>query len=676
MQISVGQMVAQMLGEQVSQNSLEGQNSADTLQRQVKNTPENLAVQMDAERLKLINELSRLILELSKNFPELSQELSKARDSISENTTLNVEKQLKNIIDLLKLQPTTDLTQKLKNAVSDLIKILQPNASAEIPLENKLIIALSKNDFVTAANIIKEFVLGDPPSSSRSSETRLPPPQQLPQAAQSQSQSQNLEMRTAQNFQVLLNAVQELKELGIPPEFKGTPLKEFENFLLQKVGVGIPQNTVKNLLTLGFGEKPIFASVIQGTEQLPLRDSNIRVAANAENMRQSANIITGDFTQHPINRNENRQSINNEIAFSLYEIAKNPLSSNSQSAPLSSILLPYPASADFPKSEQNFWLKTELPLTPQTLNLRENLLSFGVPQEFFTLNDKSPEKQNENITTVRNFAEALHAFSLQTESGTATKEQANLLWRAVQNYTGQNSQTQQLQQLPQQIIQSLLKYQPLGNAEGDIFKSLPEHIKKEILNELPNGKALQPDILQKSVEKVLDKHLEQHLQNQTISTTPHKMSEEIHILQNLKEQIQWTRIDQDTRPANDRENVFYFMHNGEMQKGHLKIRDDRKGGGKKQQGSSIAFTIETKAKKLGQVRADLTLTKNTLTIKMQDELGTASEEVNAERETLAQELADIGITLGELIYGKTPKVKNLPIATTANKSKGSLDLKA
>jgi len=76
------------------------------------------------------------------------------------------------------------------------------------------------------------------------------------------------------------------------------------------------------------------------------------------------------------------------------------------------------------------------------------------------------------------------------------------------------------------------------------------------------------------------------------------------------------------------------------------------------------------------VHVDLTLSKGILNIRMQDEVGTASEVINAERETLAKELTDIGLSLGELIYGKTPKIQAVKVAEKTEKSTGGLDVKA
>jgi hypothetical protein len=78
---------------------------------------------------------------------------------------------------------------------------------------------------------------------------------------------------------------------------------------------------------------------------------------------------------------------------------------------------------------------------------------------------------------------------------------------------------------------------------------------------------------------------------------------------------------------------------------------------------------------LGEVHADLVLSKGILNIRLRDEFGTAGTAVIEERETLAKELIDIGITLGELLYGKTPKIQNLPV-TKKEKSSGGLDVMA
>jgi len=426
--------------------------------------------------------------------------------------------------------------------------------------------------------------------------------------------------------------LQEFKELGIPKELQTAPLKELETIILQRTGIEVPKDLAKNL-SVALGEKPVFAEVITG----PLPQRDIPQAANTMVYEVSLpknfpiEKILPDIPKNvPIPPKI-------ELAFSLHQIPD-------QTKPVEPkfILQPWPASIPIPTEERNLWLKTGLPFTPQTLELRENILSFN--------NGKLPESPE----LIRTFASALHEVSVQTEQGTSVpKDQANLLWRVVNNMPINLP-------LPTQITQTFMKYQAQGNYEGELFKNLPEPIKKELLQELPKEKTLQPEMLQKAVERVLEK-------------APEEMRP---VLQNLKEQIQWTRVDQDTRVQSDKENIFYFMHEGELQKGRLKVKDERKGGSKDKRESSISFSIDTKVKNLGNVHVDLTLSKGILNIRMQDEVGTASEVINAERETLAKELTDIGLSLGELIYGKTPKIQAVKVAEKTEKSTGGLDVKA
>jgi len=754
----------------------------------------NIAVQLNTERLKIIDEMSRLVLELKKEFPELAQYLSKARDNFSANKE-NIP--IKNVMNLLtEIQQNLnkpEAAEKLKALVDEVIKILQPKQSAETPPEFKLVLALSKNDFASANIAAKNIVQ----TAAIPQQIQVPQTTATVQTAAATTQTTATTSTTAttvQTFQTILNALQELKELGIPKEFKNAPLKELETVALQKTGIEIDRN-FPNLRSLQnfFNEKPTYATIsllpanqtvpfekavnvveIPLPKDFPLQKffSNIPQQAiipppqtnptpspqtiiplpqtspapqttpspsplpTIPNVPQQTIIppppqpqtiptppptipyippqaVPMDIPQQTIIPQPQTTSTyppqpnpippppppplpptipqpqttyappppqaapidipqqtiipppapaipppqKIEMAFSLHQIT---IPQNTAEPVPKFILQPWPVSAIIPKEERHFWQKTELPLTPQILNIRDTILSFG--------------KLPENPEIVKSFANNLHELSLQTEQGThISKEQANLLWRV----TLLNPQTV-LNPHPPTFYPQFLKYQPMGNYEGELFKNLPEHIKRELQQELPAGKTWQPETLQKAVEKILEKY-EEPLQLNKANINEHtiKHNEEIrNVLQNLKEQIQWTRIDQDTRLQNDRENVFYFMHEGNLQKGRLKIKDERKGGSKKQQGSSISFSIETKTKNLGDVHADLTLSKRVLNIRLQDSVGTAGETVQAEREILAKELADIGITLGELLYGKIPKVRNLPINKTEEKKNSGLDLRA
>jgi len=721
-----------------------GQRSNPQLNEQATSQPnEQAAAKLDVDRLKLIDEISRVILELKKEFPELAQSLEKARDNVSISPEMVSAKNLQNILtairqnlnDLeLKLELKQELKQEfkpelklelkpelkpefvetIKNLVNEALKILRP--STEIPPENKFILALSQNDFAKADIAVKNIIEN-----------------------QSQQAEQSVSQATPKTFQIILNTLQELKTLGIPEEFKNTPLKELEAIVLQKTGIEIDKSFAKNLQAI-FNEKPAYAVAAE----IPVPKNILQIILQAIPQpppQPNANLapqLTPQLTPQIIPPKA-------EMAFSLYQIIAAPSTHNPQpQAPISQpqipisetqppipqpqipnsepqttipqsqppspqtqtpspqlqiptpqtqILIPqpqtpisepqttspqqpqtptpqpqissseprifilqlWPASVHIPKEERDFWIKTELPLTPQIIELRNTILSFG----------KLPEEPQ----MVRQFAENLHEMSLKTENqAPITKEQANLLWRIIQHSASFATPMKEGSFPLSSQLSQLLKYQPQGNHEGELLKTLPEPVKKEILQELPAGKTWQPEMLQKAVEKILEKH----------NMMPHSTAnEEVRqVLQNLKEQIQLTRVDNDTRPQADRENVFYFMHGDELQKGRLKIKDERKGGNKKQSDSSISFSISTHTKILGDVHADLTLTKRVLNISLQDSYGNAGEAVKEERETLAKELADIGISLGQLLYGKTPKIRNLPVNKTEDKSKSGLDLKA
>jgi hypothetical protein len=638
------------------------------------------ATRLNIEKLKLIDDISRLIVELKNKFPELAQDLSKVRDNISANQENIPVKKLLKLLEVIQQNLNAPIDKQqlpaLKLAIAEAVKILNP--APEIPQENKLLLALSKNDFISVVSIASQIV------TQESTDVRNVP------------NAPNAPVASPQTFQVVFHALQELKELGIPRELQNAPLKELEAVMLQKTAIEVPKDLAKKLSTV-FSEKPVFAIVTPKAESLVITPLIKNAQPEKTENRPSFEIPLPPKTTITL-----PQKI--EIALSLHQpptinspipntlpaehfAGESPKASNPQSTTSSKIsqplatshqplatshfLQPWPASVQIPKEERNFWLSTNLPLTPQILSIRDTILSFG--------------NLPENPEIVRTFASTMHELSLQTEHGTnVTKEQANLLWRVISlDHTppsGHPSLTAQpvFQEGNSQcstLSAQLLKYQPLGNYEGDLFKNLPEPVRRELLQELPTGKVWQPEALQKAIEKILFKYTEQQVQQNVNFSEQAKTHEEIrNVLQNLKEQIQWTRIDQDTRPQIDKENVFYFMHEGELQKGRLKIKDERKGSSKKRQDSALSFSIETNTKKLGKVHVDLVLSKNILNIRFQDDAGTASDAVKEERETLAKELADIGLSLGELIYGKTPKVHILKVAE--KKEKNSLDLRA
>jgi len=114
------------------------------------------SVQLDTEKLKVIDELSRLILELKNKFPELVRNLERARDHISVNQENIPIKKILNLLSAIQQSITdkTAATEPIRNLVGEVVKTLQPKLNLEIPPETKLILVLSKNDFESANTII------------------------------------------------------------------------------------------------------------------------------------------------------------------------------------------------------------------------------------------------------------------------------------------------------------------------------------------------------------------------------------------------------------------------------------------------------------------------------------------------------------------------------------------
>ncbi len=186
---------------------------------QVKEEIKNLAVQLDENRLKLIDEISRLILEMKKEFPELSEQLEKKLINFTE----------KEIQQLIKILTELKQTQFPEAKINEAMKILKP--VSESPPEFKLVLALSNNDFKTADAAIKDIV-------------------QNPTAIKKDFSP------------VILNVLQELKTLGIPVEFKEnqTPLKELEAIVLKQTGIEISKEAAKILAPM-LNEKPVYAEI-------------------------------------------------------------------------------------------------------------------------------------------------------------------------------------------------------------------------------------------------------------------------------------------------------------------------------------------------------------------------------------------------------------------------------
>lgn len=283
------------------------------------------------------------------------------------------------------------------------------------------------------------------------------------------------------------------------------------------------------------------------------------------------------------------------------------------------MVVAWPASTNLPAEERDYWRSTGLP--PQVALEVRNVLPAG----------ELPADPAMAATVGRE----LHRLSLEMPGGSEIPApQKDLLLRTVLLAKGT--------ELPQGLLQGLARYQPGGERESALVSSLGDETRQRLLASLAeNGKVHSPETMQAAVARLLG------------SETHALSSGDRQVLQQLHEQLQWSRLDQDSRHPADREQAFYFLNGEQLHKGAIQVRDERGQGGKRQGSGKEghAFTVETRLPHLGKVMVDMTLLGDRLDVRLADEKGNAREAVTAERQSLSEELADMGLSLGELVYG-------------------------
>lgn len=283
------------------------------------------------------------------------------------------------------------------------------------------------------------------------------------------------------------------------------------------------------------------------------------------------------------------------------------------------LVIAWPASTNLPAEERDYWRSTGLP--PQVALEVRNVLPAG----------ELPADPSMAAAVGRE----LHRLSLEMPGGSEIPaSQKDLLLRTVLLAKGA--------ELPQGLLQGLARYQPGGERESALVSSLGDETRQRLLASLAeNGKVHSPETMQAAVARLLG------------SETHALSSGDRQVLQQLHEQLQWSRLDQDSRHPADREQAFYFLNGEQLHKGAIQVRDERGQGGKRQNSGKEghAFTVETRLPHLGKVMVDMTLLGDRLDVRLSDEKGNAREAVTAERQSLSEELADMGLSLGELVYG-------------------------
>lgn len=540
------------------------------------------AVELDSLRLRLVEELAKLLAQLDGQDTTLASELlalraslgqSRSGDSSTTQAMLQLMEQLGAIVnDPHQSTETQELLRQLA--------ILSGTSSSAT---SELLARLAHNDFSGI-----DILLAD-----------------LRTALEDTSKS-----TTAQSLQPLLAALRELSTLGTPEALPTAMLAKIEALVIPKTAVPLDPATVQ-ALQKNYAPPVLYnntPATLYSAQDVPLL-FRATVSQNTSTSVELDGKVSVPWSAQ--NTTAEVPAVGTTLTFSLEKSGERTW------------LQPWPATAQLPASEQEYWQASGLPPTSNTVAVRDFLTQYGaLPAD---------------PAVAGQFGQALHQLSLQMPGGAEpTSAQKDLLLRAVLLSQGEP--------LGSAALQSLARYQENADPEGELFQRLPTEIREQVLRELPVGtKTMSPEALQAAVEKTLE-HIRTQQQGSDTQQT----------LQQLKEQLQWTRLDQETRHPADREQVFYWQHNGEMQKGRLRVRDERNEQNRQNHTGakrSYSFSVEAKIGTLGKVQADLKLQGDRLDVRIADEKGTAQEAIQAERQSLVQELADMGLDLGELLYG-------------------------
>ncbi|HSQ42011.1 MAG TPA: hypothetical protein VLM37_07015 [Fibrobacteraceae bacterium] len=262
------------------------------------------------------------------------------------------------------------------------------------------------------------------------------------------------------------------------------------------------------------------------------------------------------------------------------------------------------------------------------------------------------------------FAQVLHQLDLQLPHGaTMDDSQKDLALRWL--LSSQPTTPGVKVQISSDVLQGLTQYQVDGDREGELFQNLSEPVRKQLLQEMrtPGKEVIRPADL----EIIADK----------ISTNSDLSSSDRDALSQLRQQSQWTRLDQDTRHSSERQEVFYFQHEGVLHKGRIQFRHEQgrqrgAGGGD----STKRLHVETSTANLGNVQVDFQIQSNRLELIFSTADGKAEPAVQEERPSLAKALDEIGYLLGDLSYRVFVQAELAEPQSSPQRSLGLLDLRA
>jgi len=679
----------------------------------------------------------------SSDTPDLAQVLVKAETILSnpDSSTTQADSSALSLVRTVLPQltdstlPSTDqnkmasvLLQQLSNSASQaaqtigkdlqlLLPMLFPNiATSDTPAKvtQDLLGALATNDFKAAQPLLKQLVQiidsKDPQKTSvvqpLMTQTRVPSTSTQiakPSASPSKSNAEPLEnpksnlqapvtqiatplqsvkststpfsQKDLQAFVRLLAPLKELSAWGAPNPSTDKTIQKLKTQIQQILSLPVAQQSSAKLTSI-LTQQPASAQASFIAKVLSIADKSMEVeVAPISNVvatpstiarqitielpsqqqwspqLQQGNTVAFSVTQEPTTKQAQNPNEAPDIAATTREIITD--NSNQQFSNQQLNVLPQTDSTYLPPQELADLVKTGAPLTANLVDAHDFLAQYS--------NEKIPAER------VVEFAKVLHSLDLQLphgESLTSNQKDLALRW-LLSTPESQRKATD---------LQGLVQYQAEADPEKDLFQKLPAPQREWLTQQLTNSdvKAITPKALQNLLEQMPQPS------EQATQATPTEHT----ALTQLKSQVQWTQIDQDTRHPDDRQQVFYFSHAGELQKGRIQFRHESKSRNKQGSGDSTRrFYIETRTANLGKVHVDFRIKGNQVELDFADASGQAKPEVQEERATLAKELDDIGLSLKDISYQLLKPEQALSKASTTSTMttsgrKSFLDLRA
>jgi len=308
-------------------------------------------------------------------------------------------------------------------------------------------------------------------------------------------------------------------------------------------------------------------------------------------------------------------------------------------------VLPLPYTADIAAEEQIQWVKASVQATPNFVTHRNQIQV------------DSPEIPLVHSEILQKQTEILHQLDLQLPPQVELPENAHsLTLRWILSPPSNHKPS----------LDHLLSYLFHQNSteKGSTAPTLPA----EAQIWMPQIKGKTPIMQPKELAQILDQIPESSLK----SMTPEAKTQ----LQDFKQHLQWTQFDEETRHPDDRQQLFYFHHQGELLRSRIRYRfqENNESNAKSSLESTHHVSIETSTPRLGNVHLELDQKGTALRIEFLDNLGAADVAVQQERQSLTEELEQIGYQLQELFYRRLPMQNILSPNLVANQQPSSTHL--